>query len=94
MIELNPLDVLGIRKIGFLPLHFSTIRARDIGLNTVFLDEIENWITDRLSGRYCIVNTPMIGHNDVLEDVTVLEFEEPKEITNFLLRCPFIRRNK
>jgi hypothetical protein len=93
MIELNPLDVLGIRKIGFLPLHFSTIRARDIGLNTVFLDEIENWITDRLSGRYCIVNTPMIGHNDVLEDVTVLGFEEPKEITYFLLSCPFIRRN-
>jgi hypothetical protein len=93
MIELDPLSVLGIRKVDFLPLHFSTIRTRDIGIVNLFSGEIENWITNRLSGRYCIVNTPMIGKDNKLDDVTMIGFEESKEMTYFLLSCPFIRRN-
>lgn len=93
MIELNPLNVLGLRKVEFLPLHFSTIKTRDVGINTIFFDEIENWITNRLSGRYCIVNTPMIEKNNSLNNATVIGFEESKEMTYFLLSCPFIRRN-
>lgn len=94
MIDLNPLNVLGIRKLNFLPVHFSIIKSQDLGIMHTFLDDVESWIVNKLSGRYCLVNTPLLNSNENLEDTAVIGFEEAKEMTYFLLSCPYIRRNK
>jgi hypothetical protein len=93
MIELNPLNVIDARKLDFLPIHFSKIKISDLDIYHMHIDAIENWINSRLRGRYCILTIPSII-NDRVENAKIIGFEESKELTYFLLSCPYIRRNK
>lgn len=86
MINLNPLDVLGIRELSFLPTHF--VKAR---INDTSRKDIYNWIKNNLTGRFCIVRIPQITNN-VVKSELVVAFEDHKELTYFVLACPFFRR--
>ncbi len=90
MFDLNPIDVLKQRKINTLPPHFSKIKI----LDTEFFDgKIDQWIKTKLKGRYCIVKSPSIDQNGVLKSSTFAGFEDQKELTFFMLACPYLRRN-
>jgi hypothetical protein len=88
MIDLNPLNVLDIRKLDRIPVHFSKIK-----LGTVSFDirEIDEWINDRCSGRYSVQSIPTLD-NGKMKNIIFAGFEEEKEITYFMLACPFFRR--
>jgi len=87
MIDLNPLDLLNIRQLSFLPPHFSKVE-----IDGTAVDLIRSWILSKLKGRYCIVKTPMIGDNG-LKSLPVVGFEDEQELLVFILSCPHFRRN-
>jgi hypothetical protein len=91
MFNLNPIEVLKQRKLSTLPLHFSKIKISDDGF--FFIENnIESWIKNKLKGRYCIVYQPAIDGDGKFKSCLFAGFEDPKELTYFMLACPDIRR--
>lgn len=84
---MNPLNALGVRELNHLPVHFvkTTISSYD-------KDPIKNWVTQKLSGRFCILDTPTISDKNKLTSATTLAFENHQELTYFMLACPYLRR--
>jgi hypothetical protein len=88
--NLNPLDVLGKRKLSFMPLHFVKVKISDLD----FLhDEVTDWVESKLQGRFSISYEPSVDDNGKLKSSTFVGFEDQKELTYFLLACPYSRRN-
>jgi hypothetical protein len=90
MLELNPLDVLNIRQLETIPPHFCKTKIDGNGRN---YKDIVNWIRSKLTGRYCIATYPSVTNNDKFQTSTFVGFEEQKELTFFMLACPYLRRN-
>lgn len=88
MIELNPLEVLDIRKVDRIPLHFSRIRLSHLSEIT----SMERWIHSKCRGRYSISSMPEKDDNGKIKNFTFIGFEDEKEITYFMLACPHFRR--
>ena len=89
MIELNPLDVLGLRKMERIPPHFFKTELRE---GEIFNHELEDWIKLRLKGRYSLRQIPSVDKDGKLKTPTYVGFEEEKELTYFMLACPNLRR--
>lgn len=70
--------------------HFSKIK---ISNSEVFDLNIDNWIRSKLKGRYYILNNPAIDETNKVKLSTFVGFEDQKELTYFMLACPFLRRN-
>jgi len=90
MLDLNPLDVLKTRKVQTVPPHFSKIKISE---NERFDHNILSWVKSKLKGRYYIASFPAIDKDDRLKVSTFVGFEEEKELTYFMLACPYLRRN-
>jgi hypothetical protein len=90
MIEYNPLDILKKRSLRVMPPHFEKIKLEEIDF---FTDEIENWIRIKLKGRYAVVKLSSIGQDSKLKSAMFAGFEDHKELTYFMLACPYLRRN-
>lgn len=90
MLELNPLDVLNSRQLKTMPPHFSKTK---IGNSDTVDSRISNWIRSKLAGRFCLVTYPSITGDDKFQTATFVGFEEQKELTFFMLACPYLRRN-
>lgn len=86
-IDLNALDVLNKREIKFLPVHF-----RSTTVNDFYQDKVRQWVKTKLRGRFCIAKIPRVNDNDKLGAQTVIAFEDEKELTYFMLACPYTRR--
>jgi hypothetical protein len=87
----NYLDLLNIRQLGWLPIHF---HKTNISMSEYLnIDDLEYWIRDKLNGRFYLGKSPAITADDHLKSTVVLAFEEQKELTYFMLACPFLRRN-
>lgn len=89
MFDLNPIDILKQRKLKTLPPHFSKIRISEIDL----FEGVEDWIQNKLKGRYCIVKYPSIDSTGNLKSISFVGLEDQKELTYFMLACPHLRRN-
>jgi hypothetical protein len=89
MIDLNPLSVLKQRKMKFIPPHFVKTKISE---SFVWDNSVENWVTTKLKGRYCITKFPMIDENGKLKSASILALEDQKEMTYFMLACPYTRR--
>jgi hypothetical protein len=89
MIDLNPLEVLKTRELKTLPPHFTKVKVGDFER----IDHrIINWIKSKLFGRYCVVQYPSIDSENKFRTSTFIGFEEQKELTYFMLACPYLRR--
>lgn len=88
--KLNPLSICNKRKVNFLPVHFSKL---EISEGRLFFDHlISDWIESKLSGRYAILNLPTTSKDNKLTTATFVAFEDPKELTYFMLAYPNLRR--
>jgi hypothetical protein len=89
--EPNPLDILNIRRAKFCPPHFSkTELPRRYNLEGAICD----WIEHNLRGRYFF--GPNVGlNNDTnsIESNYTVGFESAKELSFFMLACPFLKYN-
>lgn len=90
MIDLNPLDILDARKLDFLPNHF----AKASIVESLFSDDtdLETWIRTHSTGRYAIERYPSSDKTESLRSIMFVGFEEEKELTYFMLACPYFRR--
>jgi len=91
MFDLNPIDVLKKRKLNFLPLHFSKLKINE---GDLFEGNIQEWIQNKLKGRYAITRTPSLDKDGNMKTATFVAFEDQKELTYFMLACPHLRRNQ
>jgi hypothetical protein len=87
MLELNELDVVDCRKVNFIPPHFVKIR-----IGNRIDNNIELWIKNRLRNRYAVSITSDIDDQNRLTSVAYAAFEDQKELTYFMLACPYLRR--
>lgn len=89
MIELNALDVLNSRKVDCMPPQFSKIKVSDTDW---FDNNLEDWIKTKLKGRFYLQKTPGIAADGRVRSLTFVGFEDHKELTYFMLACPYLRR--
>ena len=87
MITINPLDHLNKRKLNWIPVQFSKTKISQISN----IEKVDEWIKYRLSGRYCIASYPHLDRDEKSKTATFVAFEEEKELTYFMLACPYLR---
>ena len=88
--EINPLGVLGLRKLSFIPEHFSKLSV-DRLIDAKLLD---HWIGYNLNSRYAIKKQYTVDHNNKMVEVLEVGMEDPREITMLTLGCPYIHNDK
>lgn len=77
--QINPLSILGGRRLDFLPSHFVITHFKSL----MRIDAID-WIEQHLKGRYFFGTLTKL-ENDRIYQYEALAFEEPHELTLFLL---------
>jgi hypothetical protein len=88
--EINPLNVLGFRKLTFIPKHFTKILI-DHKIDT---KAIEHWIEYNLNSRYAIKVSHMLDQNRKFVQVFEIGLEDPKEISMLTLGCNHLHKFK
>jgi hypothetical protein len=86
---INPLGILGMRQIEFIPDHFSklTVKQTDIKL-------LNQWIAYNLNSRYAIKKTSVIdSKNSRFVESLEIGMEDPSEITMLILGCPYLNKS-
>ena len=91
MLNISTLNVLNCRKTEYAPIQFAKIKISE---DRVYESYLDVWIRTKLRGRYCIYSTPSISESGSLKTSTFVSFEDHKELTYFMLACPFLRRFK
>ena len=86
----NALNVLGFRKLSFIPEHFSKISI-DQKLDS---KAIEQWIEFNLNSRYAIQNVYKLDNNRKMISIVEVGLEDPKELTMLSLGCQHLHKKK
>jgi hypothetical protein len=86
----NALNVLGFRKVSFIPEHFSKISI-DHKFDTKI---VEQWIEFNLNSRYAIQVKQGLDANRKLISLTEIGLEDPKELTMLSLGCYYLHKQK
>lgn len=84
--KLNPLSVLGMRKLNFIPEHFSKINIK----KSIDIKLLDNWINFNLNSRYAIVSNIVVNQDKKMMEILEVGLEDPKEITMLTLGCPHL----
>lgn len=85
--EVNPLSVLKLRKLSFIPSHFTKI---SIDLTDVKM--LDHWINYHLNSRYAIKKTFSLDANKKMVEVIEVGLEDPRELTMLTLGCPYVHK--
>jgi len=88
--EINPLGVLKLRKLSFIPEHFSKISVDQY----IDIKLIDHWISYNLNSRYAIKKKITLDQNKKMTNVIEIGMEDPREITMLTLGCPHLHKNK
>jgi hypothetical protein len=86
--KVNPLNVLGLRKLNYIPPHFGRTIIK--GLVGADMHNVDSWIYRTLNSRYCIKHTQIIADTNKLTEVIEIGVEDPKELSILLLGCPYL----
>ena len=88
--SVNPLNVVGQRKLTYIPPHFTTLTIKMSDRNEV--EKFDQWIYSNLNSRYCVrVKQGLDSHRKII-DVCEIGVEDPKELTMFGLACPYLHK--
>ena len=90
MFDINPLDVLDKRRVKYACPHFMTA---SLSYSNIYNNDIPDWIQTKLKGRFFFEKTPGVDKEGKFKSSLTVGFEDPKELTYFMLACPFLRRN-
>jgi hypothetical protein len=82
--EINPLGVLGMRKLSFIPEHFARITIK---IHKSDIKILDRWINYNLNSRYAIKETIVLDESNKMVESIIIGMEDPKEITMFTLGC-------
>ncbi len=84
--ESNALNVLGMRKLNFVPNHFEKIYLN----YKIDIKSVEHWIEFNLNSRYSIKTSMMLDENKKIIYGTKIGLEDPKELSLLTLGCQFL----
>jgi hypothetical protein len=86
--ELTALGILGMRRLTFIPEHFSKITVKNIDIKI-----LNQWINYNLNSRYAIKKTYVLdnGNNHLVEALEI-GMEDPSEIAMLILGCPQLHK--
>jgi hypothetical protein len=84
----NPLEVFRIRRAIVPPIHFE---YADLVLPYNMKEALEKWIETHLKSRYYIGRGVAIDHDNKINYSLRVGFEEPKELSFFMLACPHLK---
>jgi hypothetical protein len=84
---INPLNVLGMRKLSHIPPHFAKMTNNNIDK----IDLIDSWIYTRLDSRYCVKKSYILDQNKKMVEVVEIGLEDPKELSMFSLGCSHLQ---
>jgi len=87
--SVNPLNVLGARRLNYIPKHF----ARMVIGGRSNSDRIEHWVYQNLDSRYAIVKSLKLDSSNKLVEIQELGVEDAKELTILSLSCPYLDKN-
>lgn len=87
--EVNPLGVLGLRKLAFIPEHFTKLSV-DLNVDLKLLD---HWIAYNLNSRYAIKKDISLDSNNKIVESISIGIEDPKELLMLSLGCPLLHNN-
>lgn len=90
MFDINPLDVLENRRLTQISPHFIKSHIPDYG---IYDDNTVDWIQTKLKGRFFYGRIPTVDKDGKFKSSLAVGFEDPKELTYFMLACPHLRRN-
>jgi hypothetical protein len=85
---LNPLSVLGVRRLAFIPDHFTKISIKS-SIDTKMLD---HWINYNLNSRYAIVRSFTVDEQKKVIETIEIGLEDPKEVLLASLGCPLLHK--
>jgi hypothetical protein len=88
--EINPLSLLGLRRLEFIPEHFSKIYVS----GDVDIKLLDHWINYYLNSRYAFSSTIRVNDDNKIVDTIEIGIEDPREITMLTLGCPYIYDKK
>lgn len=85
--ELNPLGILNLRKLDWIPEHFTRVI-----IDHQFIDIrlLEQWIEYNLNSRYGIRKIMSVNSVKKLVDCLEIGIEDSKEVSMLMLSCPLI----
>lgn len=86
---INPLSVLGVRRLPFIPEHFAKLAIKNKNIDIKMLD---HWINYHLNSRYAIKKTLVLDNDKKVVEATEIGLEDPKEITLLSLGCPILHK--
>jgi hypothetical protein len=84
--DVNPLGILGLRKLSFIPEHFAKI-----SINIIDIKLLDQWICYHLNSRYAIREAFSIDANNKMVKTIEVGLEDPKELTMLTLGCPYFK---
>lgn len=88
--RVNPLNVVGQRKLCYIPEHFSIMNISDIHN----IEKIDMWIYHNLNSRYCVKIKQGLDAQRKIVDICEIGIEDHKELTMLGLACPYLHKNK
>ncbi len=89
----NSLNVLGARKVKFMPQHFHKFQLKNRIINESYNSKIiEHWISNNLNSRYSIEETMKLNPENKIVTVIEIGFEDANDLTMFLISCPHIQK--
>jgi hypothetical protein len=92
--NINPLNVLDMRRLYFIPPHFSCITFIIYGWHDTTIKKIDQWVFENLNSRYCLKTIQKLDAQRAIQLKLVLGVEDSKELTMFSLKCPYIEYDK
>ena len=88
--QINPLGILGTRKLSFIPVHFTKIAVSA----SVDAKIIDHWICYNLNSRYAIKKNFIVNDQNKITEVIEIGLEDSKEITILTLGCSHLYNQK
>ena len=86
----NPLNILDIRRLDYIPKHFEEIKIHiDTFLDHGVVESIDSWIYNNLNGRYSVVQDLDLLDNQS-KTIYKIGFEDSSEVSYFSLACPVL----
>lgn len=84
--KVNPLNVLGLRRVQFPAHHFHYTMIEKY--NPSLVRSLSDWILTNMNSRY-YVGQGIALINNQFSYITKVGFEQDKELSYFKLACPF-----
>ena len=84
----NPLNVLDVRTLPHIPVHF----AKTYTENIRDMAQINDWIYSNLNSRFCVKKSHILDKNNKIVEICEIGLEDPKELTMLSLGCPLLHK--